>query len=149
MTQKPEFGDVLLGLSLLIQRRYAQICADHCLTPAQAQLMCTVRDQPHRMADLAARLGMAKPALSQLVDRTERRGLVQRETSAQDRRVITLAATPAGKKIADAMYAEVAARLPDIAGHLCAEDQQRLADLTSAVTALHLPGLMSGEGCGC
>ncbi len=138
---------MLVGLSVLIQRRYVQICADHDLTPAQGQLLCSVKDAPRRMADLAFSLGMAKNALSQLVDRTERRGLVHRQTHAQDRRVITVGVTPAGKQSAEALYADVANRLPDIAGELSPDDQQLLQRLATAIAAEHLPG-MTGGTCG-
>ena len=119
-----DYGDKLFWLSVLIQRRYAQICAGFDLTSAQATLLCAVRDEPKRMTYLAASLGMTKNALSQLVDRTERRDLVSRVGSEQDRRVIMLGVTPAGKVLAEAVYAEITKRLPDIAGHLGAEDQR-------------------------
>lgn len=128
------FGDTLVWLSVAIQRRHAQICADHDLTPAQAQLLCTVKDRPRRMAELATALGMAKNALSQLVDRTERRGLVHRAADAHDRRAITLATTPDGKRIAEALYADVADRLPDIAAGLTPDDRETLRRLATTIT---------------
>jgi DNA-binding MarR family transcriptional regulator len=128
-----DYGDKLVWLSTLIQRRYAQICAGYDLTPAQATLLCAVKDQPQRMARLAASLGMTKNALSQLVDRTERRGLVHRESNEEDRRVVALGVTAAGKELAEAVYAEVAQRLPDIAGSLSADDQRELDRLATTI----------------
>jgi DNA-binding MarR family transcriptional regulator len=130
---QPGLGDRLIALSLVIQRRYAQICADHDLTPAQAQLLCTVKDQPRCMADLTASLGVAKNALSQLVDRTERRGLVRRAYTAQDRRMILVTVTAAGKAAAEAVHADVDARLPDVAGALTDDDRGELLRLASAI----------------
>ncbi|WP_305785395.1 MarR family winged helix-turn-helix transcriptional regulator [Symbioplanes lichenis] len=144
MAQHEGFGDMLVWLALVIQRRYAQICAEHDLTTAQAQLLCTVKDRPYRMAELAASMDMAKNALSQLVDRTERRGLVERSSPERDRRVIALDLTPAGRKIAESLYADVAERLPGIADSLSAEDQQLLRRLATAVAAAHVPGLACG-----
>ncbi|GIF03930.1 MarR family winged helix-turn-helix transcriptional regulator [Actinoplanes siamensis] len=134
MKQQPGFGHQLLELAGLIQRRHAQICAEHDLTPAQSLLLCTLKDGPRRMADLAARLGMAKPALSQLIDRIESRGLVRRTTSEQDRRVVTLEATPEGKKIGRALYEDVDARLPDVAAALGPRDRRLFAGLVGSVT---------------
>ncbi|MFI1990638.1 MarR family winged helix-turn-helix transcriptional regulator [Actinoplanes sp. NPDC020271] len=139
MTSQPGFGDTLLGLAALIQRRHIQICAEHDLTPAQSQLLCTLREGPRRMADLAAILGMAKPALSQLVDRIETRGLVRRTASEPDRRVVTLEATPEGIKIGRAVYEDVDARLPDVLVALAPEDQQRFAELVSAIPHIRCP----------
>jgi len=128
-----DYGDKLVWLSTLIQRRYARICAEHDLTPAQATLLCAVKDEPQHMAGLAASLGMTKNALSQLVDRTERRGLVHREGREHDRRVIALGVTPAGKVLAEAVYAEVTKRLPDIADGLGVDDQRHLERIATAI----------------
>ncbi|OWV06768.1 MarR family transcriptional regulator [Micromonospora wenchangensis] len=127
------YGDKLFWLSVVIQRKYAQICAEFDLTPAQATLLCAVRNEPRQMADLAASLGMTKNALSQLVDRTARRELVGRASSAQDRRVVMLGATPTGKVLAEAFYTQVVERLPEIARNLDADDQRDFERVATAV----------------
>ncbi|MFI7395872.1 MarR family winged helix-turn-helix transcriptional regulator [Streptomyces tendae] len=128
-----DYGDKLFWLSVLIQRRYAQICAEYDLTSLQATLLCAVKDEPRRMAYLAASLGMTKNALSQLVDRIERRELVTRLTSEQDRRVIMLSVTPAGKVLAEAVFAETTKRLPDLAENLDADDRRDFERLATAI----------------
>ncbi|MEU6389467.1 MarR family transcriptional regulator [Streptomyces sp. NPDC046939] len=128
-----DYGDKLFWLSVVIQRKYAQICAEFDLTPSQATLLCAVRNESRQMADLAAALGMTKNALSQLVDRTARRELVGRAASEQDRRVIMLSATPTGKVLAEALYAEIAKRLPEIAGNLDADDQRDFERVATAI----------------
>ncbi|HET6482289.1 MAG TPA: MarR family transcriptional regulator [Actinoplanes sp.] len=135
------FGDVLLRLSVVIQRRYTQICAEHDLTPTQALLLCQVKEKPSRMAELATSLGMSKNALSQLVDRTEQRGLVHRHPSEQDRRVITLDVTPTGRRMADALYADVTTRIQDIAAPLSPKDQFLLELLTTKIIGNTRPDL--------
>ena len=128
-----DYGDKLFWLSVVIQRKYAQICAEFDLTPSQATLICAIRNEPRQMADLAASLGMTKNALSQLVDRTVRRELVGRAGSAQDRRVVMLSVTPTGKALAEAVYAEITKRLPEIASDLDADDQRDFARVATAV----------------
>ncbi|WP_326727616.1 MarR family transcriptional regulator [Streptomyces phaeochromogenes] len=135
MTENDGFGNNLVWLSVLVQRRYAQICADHDLTPVQATLLCVIKDQPQGMGELAQLLGVAKNALSGLVDRIERRGLVQRETLQRDRRAITLSTTALGKEIVDALYADIGRRMPDIAGVLPADERHQLADSVARITA--------------
>ncbi|MFD4675889.1 MarR family winged helix-turn-helix transcriptional regulator [Lentzea sp. NPDC058450] len=127
------YGDKLFWLSVLIQRRYAQICAEHDLTSTQATLLCAIKDEPRRMSYLASALGMTKNALSQLVDRIERRDLVSRVTSEQDRRVVMLGVTPAGKALAEAVYAETTTRLPDIAENLDDETRREFERVATAV----------------
>jgi DNA-binding MarR family transcriptional regulator len=120
---------------VLVQRRYAQICADHDLTPAQATLLCVIKDRPPGMGEIAPLLGLAKNALSGLVDRMERRGLVQRESLQRDRRAVTLSTTALGEAIVGVLYADVADRLPDIAGARPADEQRQLADAVARITA--------------
>lgn len=128
-----DYGDKLFWLSVVIQRKYAQICAEFDLTPSQATLICAVRNEPRQMADLAASLGMTKNALSQLVDRTARRELVGRASSEQDRRVVMLSVTPTGKVLAEAVYAEITKRLPEIAKNLGADDQRDFERVATAI----------------
>jgi DNA-binding MarR family transcriptional regulator len=135
VTENDGFGNNLVWLSVLVQRRYAQICADHDLTSAQATLLCVIKDQPQGMGELAQLLGVAKNALSGLVDRMERRGLVQRETLQHDRRAVALSTTALGKEIVGALYADVAERMPDIASTLPADEQSQLADAIARITA--------------
>ncbi|VVJ18471.1 Transcriptional regulator [Amycolatopsis camponoti] len=139
-----DYGDKLFWLSVLIQRRYAQICAEYDLTPSQATLLCAIKDEPRQMAYLATSLGMTKNALSQLVDRTERRDLVRRVNSEQDRRVIMLGVTPPGKVLAEAIYAETTKRLPEIAENLDADDQRDFERVATAIVdAAGVPGSAS------
>lgn len=135
MAENDGFGNNLVWLSVLVERRYAQICADHDLTPAQATLLCVIKDQPHTMGELAQLLGVAKNALSGLVDRIERRGLVQRETLEHDRRAVALSTTALGKEIVGTLYADVAERMPAIAGALPADERHRFADSVARITA--------------
>lgn len=135
MTGSDGFGNDLVWLSVLVQRRYAQICADHDLTSAQATLLCVIRDQSLGMGELAQELDMAKNALSGLVDRMERRGLVQREARQRDRRAITLSTTALGKEIVGALYADVSDRMTDVAGALPDDERRRFADSVARITA--------------
>jgi DNA-binding MarR family transcriptional regulator len=135
VTGSDGFGNDLVWLSVLVQRRYAQICADHDLTSAQATLLCVIRDQSLGMGELAQELDMAKNALSGLVDRMERRGLVRREARQRDRRAITLSTTALGKEIVGALYADVSDRMTDVAGALPADERRRFADAVARITA--------------
>jgi DNA-binding MarR family transcriptional regulator len=135
VTKNDAFGNDLVWLSVLVQRRYAQICADHDLTSTQATLLCVLKDQSQGMGELAQLLGVAKNALTGLVDRIERRGLVQRETPEHDRRAVTLKATALGKKIVDALYADVAERMPTITDALPTDERHQFANSVARITA--------------
>lgn len=144
MTHSDGFGARLIGLSVLIQRRYTQICADHDLTPAQAQLLCMVKDQPLGMSHLAKIMGLAKNGLSGLVDRAEKRGLVQRETPGHDRRAITLSVTALGRETVDALFADLNDQVPDILDGLPAADRHAADELLLAIAAVADEPLLFG-----
>ena len=71
-------ADGLIQLSRLVQGIHARISERHDLTPVQAKLLCVLAFGPRGMAELAQCFGVEKAALTGLVDRAERRGLVRR-----------------------------------------------------------------------
>jgi DNA-binding MarR family transcriptional regulator len=123
----------LVRLSFLVQSVYAEICAEHDLSPAQAQLLCVIKDQPRGMTELARILQLERPGLSGLVDRIERRGLLRRGTAEHDRRAVTLTPTARGQQIAEAFYAEVSDRLLEIVAHLPANDRRQFERIATSI----------------
>jgi DNA-binding MarR family transcriptional regulator len=132
----------LVRLSFLVQSVYTETCAKHDLSPAQAQLLCVIKDQPRGMTDLSRMLRLERPGLTGLVDRIERRGLLRRDTAEHDRRAVTLTPTPSGKDIVEAFYAEVSDRLLQIVAHLPARDRRQFERIaTSIVFAECVPAI--------
>ncbi|GAA4736802.1 MarR family winged helix-turn-helix transcriptional regulator [Phytohabitans rumicis] len=132
----------LVRLSFLVQRLYAQVCGRHDLSPAQAQLMCVIKDQPRGMTELTHMLGLERPGLTGLVDRIERRGLLRRETTRHDRRAVMVALTPRGKEITEAFFAEVTDNLQRVVAHLPADDQRQFEDTAfSIILTEHVPAI--------
>ena len=123
----------LVRLSFLVQAIYAELCAKHDLSPAQAQLLCVIKDQPRGMTELAGMLRLERPGLSGLVDRIERRGLVRRGAVEHDRRAVMLTPTPSGKRVVEAFYAEVSDRLLEAVAHLPARDREQFARIASKI----------------
>jgi DNA-binding MarR family transcriptional regulator len=136
----------LVRLSFLVQRLYAQVCARHDLSPAQAQLMCVIKDQPRGMTELIGMLGMERPGLTGLADRIERRGLLRREVLPHDRRAVMVALTPRGKKVTEAFYAEVTVSLQGIVAHLPAEQRQQFEQTAfSIIMTEHVPAIFGAD----
>jgi DNA-binding MarR family transcriptional regulator len=117
---------VLVRLSVLVQSIYADVSAQHDLSPAQAQLICVIKDQPRGMTELTHILGLERPGLSGLVDRVQRRGLLQRDPVQHDRRAVMLSLTPHGKSLAEQFYGEVSDRLTQIVADLPLTQQRQL-----------------------
>jgi DNA-binding MarR family transcriptional regulator len=136
----------LIRLSFLVQSIYAQLCAKHDLSPAQAQLLCVIKDRPRGMTELSGMLRLERPGLSGLVDRIERRGLVRRDTPAHDRRAVTLTPTPRGKKVVEAFYAEVSQRLREVVAHLPAADRRRFERIATIIVTTECVPAVFGAG---
>lgn len=133
MAQTLRTDVALVRLSFLVQSIYAASCAEHGLSPAQAQLLCMIKDQPRGMTELTQMLGLERPGLSGLVDRIERRGLLRRDTPEHDRRAVTLTPTPHGKEITEAFHAEVSDRLLKVVAHLPASDRRQFERIATSI----------------
>jgi len=96
-------ADELRYLILAVQRegsrRLAARLRDAGLTPAQAEVLDVLRDRaPLSLAELGRLLVCETGSPSRLVDALVQRGLVARTPSPQDRRVVSLALTEAGRE---------------------------------------------------
>ncbi len=125
--------DGLVQLSFAVQSVLADAAARHDLTVAQVRLLGILRDQEPGMMELAEHLGLDKSSVSGLIDRAERRGLVRRTASAQDGRVVHVASTPLGRRLADRGGKEIAAALDTLTEGLSPTDRKRLAAIASRI----------------
>jgi DNA-binding MarR family transcriptional regulator len=92
--QRQSIGEVLFALGTLGIRQRPR---DLSLT-ALSSLSTIDRTGPRRLTDLAAGEGVTQPSMSALVNQLERLGLVQRQSDAQDGRVVRVAITRAGQE---------------------------------------------------
>ena len=123
MTQRVKTGAALAELGL----GFAQAHALRMLDP----------DEPIAMSALAERLFCDASNVTGLVDRLEARGLVERRSAENDRRVKALTLTPAGVALRDQVLA-VMSEPPEAIAALAAADQRALRDiLARAVANLH------------
>ncbi len=88
-------------------------------------------------AALATRAGITGPSLVGIIDELERRGLVTRERSAEDRRRNMLVLSPTGEETMHRLFAEVTEIEAPIRDALGPKDMAQLAHLLErALTAL-------------
>jgi DNA-binding MarR family transcriptional regulator len=110
-----------------------RIGAEHDLSLTQLRLLGILRDRQPRMTDLAAFLGLDKSTMSGLVERAERRGLVARDKSPQDRRVVDVVITPAGAALAERLQEEVRSALAPFTNRVEPNDRHLLTHLLDSV----------------
>jgi DNA-binding MarR family transcriptional regulator len=127
---------VRLGL-LTVAERLRQNWAAHAaavgLSTAQVNALLTLKPgEAVPMRSLAARLDYDASNLSVLIDRLERRGVVERRPDPADRRVKALALTPDGERL----RAEFWQDLIEDPGPLAALDESGLQSLAELLSAL-------------
>lgn len=125
----------LVRLGYLIQETYSEVGRACDLTVAQAQLLCTLADRPHRMAELTGLLGLERSSLTGLVDRATQRGFVVRSSQPDDRRAVVVTLTPEGAKAADTFHDLLTERLEALLADLPAAERDRFVKTMSRVVA--------------
>jgi DNA-binding MarR family transcriptional regulator len=96
-------------------------------------LLAALSTRPHRITELAAREGISQPAVTQLVNRLERRGWADRRTDPQDGRVVLVAITDAGGEALERVRADYRALLHE---EITALDDEEVETLAAAVGIL-------------
>jgi DNA-binding MarR family transcriptional regulator len=91
--------DGLAQLSFRLQHELGQVAAEHGLSLIQLRLIGVLRDRTPGMQELARYLGLDKSSMTGLVDRAERRGLVQRIPAPHDGRGIQVSMTEQGHEL--------------------------------------------------
>ncbi len=107
----------------------SRIGAEHDLSLTQFRVLAILRDRRLRMTELAAYLGLEKSTMTGLVDRAQKRGLVERAPSASDRRAVEVYLSTAGLELADRVTVQVASALAPMTERLGPAEQRRLQAL--------------------
>jgi DNA-binding MarR family transcriptional regulator len=121
--------DALVRSAFQVMGVLTRIGAEHDLSLTQLRVLGILRDRRPRMTELAAFLGLDKSTMSGLIDRAERRGLLERGKNPDDRRVVDVFITPAGLELAGRVQEEVRRALEPATGRLTPEQRDQLGRL--------------------
>jgi DNA-binding MarR family transcriptional regulator len=128
----------LLRTADVLRRRIAAVVAPSGITPQQYNVLRILRGAgPAGLPtlEIAERMIEETPGITRLVDRLEARGLVVRERSDEDRRVVACRITPAGGKLLAGLDAPMDAADAAAFANVSAADQKRLIRILDAVRA--------------
>ena len=103
---------------------------------AAATLAGIERLGPQRLTVLAAREGVTQPAMTQLISRLEESGLVRREASPEDGRVVLVVITDEGRAVLARRRSVRSERMASIVAQLSPEHRAALASALPALDAL-------------
>ena len=98
------------------------------LSLPQYRLLAFLSGGPERATALAGWLDVSPPSLTALVDGCVARGLVERVTSAEDRRRVLHVITDQGRLTLERADVVAASRLSDVAGHLSAAQARKVIE---------------------
>jgi len=121
--------DALVQISFVTMAVLSKVGAEHDLSLTQLRVLGILRDRRVRMSRLADYLGLEKSTMTGLVDRAEKRGLLERAPSASDGRAVDVFLSPGGADVAERLYAQVERSLAPMTGELGPAGQRRLQSL--------------------
>jgi DNA-binding MarR family transcriptional regulator len=128
-TGQQELIDALVRTSFATMAVLNRIAAQHDLSLTQLRVLAILRDRRVTMSKLTSYLGLDKSTVSGLVDRAEKRGLLQRAPNERDGRSVDVFLGPDGMRLAGRWAAEVAQSMSPMTGALTPAEARRVATL--------------------
>lgn len=142
MTTRSGATDLVAGAFLHRSSRFTRLVmrsGTRDLTRTEAGLLGTLVEGPRRVTELAETEALAQPTVTQLVDKLVRRGLVVREKSPDDGRVVLVSITRDGAAQLAATRAVNRELVRALVADLDDEDLQALARATEVLGRLLEP----------
>ncbi len=111
--------------------RFGRLFREFGLTPSQYNVLRILRGegQPLPSLEVAERLIQEVPAITGLIDRLEKQGLVVRRRCTEDRRVVYVEITPQGRELLEQLDEPVAQLHRTLIGHLTRSELSELSRL--------------------
>ena len=128
-----ELIDALVQTSFATMAVLNRVAAEHDLSLTQLRVLGILSDRRIKMSELADFLGLDKSTVSGLVDRAEKRGLVQRAANPVDGRAVDVFLSEAGIRLAERGRAEVARAMSPVTGALTPAQARRLTALLEQI----------------
>ncbi len=127
--------DALVLLSLAVMERMQLAGERHELSIVQMRLLGILRDREPGMQDLARILKLDKSSVSGLVDRAERRGLVERAGREDDRRAVHVRLTATGRRLVKRVEKEMAEQMDQLVSALTEAERRQVSTLANKILA--------------
>src|ERR1700684_4436887 len=100
-TAQQKLISALVRASFATTAVLSRVAAEHDLSLTQLRVLAILRDRRGKMSDPAGHLGLDKSTTSGLVDRAEKRGLLQRAPNPADGRATDVFLTAECRQLAD------------------------------------------------
>lgn len=123
--------DHLVQLTYLIQTILLEAGTEHDLSFVQIRLLGILRDREPGMQELARHLNLDKSSVTGLINRAERRSLVERIPSLTDRRSFSVRLTDSGLHIVHTVGGEIERRIDEAASKLTQQERAQLIKIAA------------------
>lgn len=127
--------DSLVQSSFLVQGILRRVAARHDLSIVQMRLLGILRDREPGILALARHLELDKSSVTGLVDRAQRRDLVERIADPDDGRAVRVRLTEEGRKLAARGAEEVGDELLAATADLSEPQRRQLSSLLSRIAS--------------
>ncbi len=100
----------LLRIGDQLDNRFSRLFREHGLTVSRFNILrnLILADRPLTCGEIGERMVQLVPAITSLIDHLEKQGLVERERSCEDRRVVHIQITKRGREVADSLMEPLA-----------------------------------------
>ncbi len=114
-----------------LQNRFLRLFREYGVTPSQYNILRILRGEgkPMPSLEIGERMIQVVPAMTGLIDRLEKQGLVRRERCLEDRRVIYIVLTEEGEQLLAKLDEPVAELHRALLGHLSKSELAELSRL--------------------
>jgi DNA-binding MarR family transcriptional regulator len=141
--QAVSLTDALVELSFVIQAKMALLAGEYDVSLTQVRLLGILRDREPGIVELAEVLNLDKSSVSGLVDRAQRRGLVERASSkSADGRAIRVVLTADGRVMVDRFAERVSEEIAQLVEDFSPVQRERFA--TQAARVVTASGMARG-----
>ena len=121
----------LLRTNDQFENRFGKLFREYGLTSSQYNVLRILRGEgaPLPCLEIASRMVQVVPAITGLIDRLEKQGLVSRKRCEADRRVIYVELTPTARELLDHLDQPVSDLHRALLGHLSSTELKKLNSL--------------------
>jgi DNA-binding MarR family transcriptional regulator len=125
-----QVADEFSRTAKILVRHFDERLGEHGVSTPRSRLVVQVaRSQPVRLTELALAVGIAQGTASSLVEALVRDGLLERQTSVDDRRSVLLRVTAEGAALAEEWTAGYEAAAEELFAPLTRQQMSTLVDI--------------------
>ena len=120
----------LMNAFIRFKRKQMEASNDHKVSEARTLIFLSESpEEGMQVIELSKKMYVTSPFITQIINKLEKKGLIIRKNDPNDRRVVRVTLTDAGKEAAYEIKKSFHKRFKFLAEHLGAEDSRQLAQL--------------------